>query len=124
MKRKKEGKKERHAPEANEKMKNELLQVGFEPTTRTISAHQLSIFKHKYLLYILQLHVHVEMYIAIYCIDVLLGIGEPQSHYQMSYMYKYMYMAIYCMNVCKCTSMCINIRRWRTSQSHYQMRYM
>ena len=29
----KERKKERHAPEANEKMKNELPQVGFEPTT-------------------------------------------------------------------------------------------
>ena len=29
----KEGKKERQTPEANEKMKNELPQVGFEPTT-------------------------------------------------------------------------------------------
>ena len=28
-----DGKKERQTPEANEKMKNELPQVGFEPTT-------------------------------------------------------------------------------------------
>ena len=33
MERKKERKKERKTPEANEKMKNELSQVGFEPTT-------------------------------------------------------------------------------------------
>ena len=33
MERKKERKKERKTPDANEKMKNELPQVGFEPTT-------------------------------------------------------------------------------------------
>ena len=39
MERKKERKKERKTPDANEKMKNELPQVGFEPTTLCTPDH-------------------------------------------------------------------------------------
>ena len=38
MERKKERKKERKTPEANEKMKNELPQVGFEPMHTKVQA--------------------------------------------------------------------------------------
>ena len=46
MERKTERKKERKTPEANEKMKNELPQVGFEPTctcTHVGSNHKLNL---------------------------------------------------------------------------------